>query len=59
MAENRRDEASERDNDDVFIEYGSGGRDIKFLEIEGVKEGTSPAQKGVGSAGNGGFAENQ
>lgn len=59
MAENRRDEASERDGSDVYIEYGSGSRDIKFQEIEGVKEGTSPAQKGVGSPGNGGFAENQ
>ena len=53
MAENRRDEASERDGDDVYIEYGSGGRDITFQEIEGVKEGTSPAQAGIGKPGDG------
>lgn len=52
MAENRRDEASER-NDEVFSEYGSGGRDIKFVEIEGVKEGTSPAQANIGKPGDG------
>lgn len=53
MAENRRDEASERDGDDVFMEYGSGSRKITFQEIEGVKEGTSPAQAGIGKAGDG------
>lgn len=59
MSEYRRDEASERDGGDPFIEYGSGGRKITFQEIEGVKEGTSPAQEGVGKAGQGGLVSDQ
>jgi hypothetical protein len=59
MGEGRRDSASERDGDDVYIEYGSGGRDITFQEIEGVKEGTSPAQAGIGKPGDGGLVSDQ
>lgn len=59
MSDHRRDEASERDNNDVFIEYGPGGRKITFEEIAGVKEGTSPVQDGIGKPGQGGFADNQ
>jgi hypothetical protein len=59
MSEHRRDEASERDGSDPFIEYGSGGRKITFEEIEGVKEGTSPAQAGIGKPGDGGLVSDQ
>lgn len=59
MAENRRDEASERDNNDVFIEYGSGGRKITFNEEKGVEEGLSPVSYGIGKPGQGGLVSDQ
>lgn len=45
----------ERSGDEVelYREYGSGGRDIRFQDIEGVKEGTSPAQENIGKPGDG------
>lgn len=53
MAENRRDEASERDGGDPFIEYGSGGRKITFQDIPGVKEGKAVSDEQIGNPGSG------
>lgn len=51
----------ERSGDEVelYREYGSGGRKITFNEEKGVEEGTSPAQEGVGKAGQGGLVSDQ
>lgn len=54
----RRDEASAR-NDDVFMEYGPGGRKITFLEDHGIKEGISAAQMGIGKPCDGALIDNQ
>lgn len=45
----------ERSGDEVelYREYGSGGRTITFETDPGVKEGTSPAQEGIGKPGQG------
>lgn len=45
------------DEDINKFEYGSGGRKITFQDIPGVKEGTSPAQAGIGKPGDGGLVD--
>ena len=47
------------DEDIQKFEYGSGGRKITFQDIPGVKEGHSPAQMGIGKAGDGAPSSNQ
>lgn len=51
--------SASENGDDPFIEYGSGSKKITFQDIPGVKEGTSPAQAGIGKAGDGGLVADQ
>jgi hypothetical protein len=55
MAQDYVDDSNpfEREDNGTF-EYGSGGRDIDTKDpAKGLYEGTSPAQDGVGKAGQG------
>lgn len=49
----------EGDEVELYREYGSGGRKITFENDPGVKEGTSPAQAGIGKPGQGGLTSDQ